>query len=76
MWKRFVVRKDKIINHIITSILYCSIDFVREDIEYSATVTGVDIAGNIGEESDPVFFTLDSEYFQYICLQINYYLYM
>ena len=31
-------------------------DFVREDIEYSATVTGVDIAGNIGEESDPVFF--------------------
>ena len=45
-------------------------DFVREDIEYSATVTGVDIAGNIGEESDPVFFTLDSEYFQYICLQI------
>ena len=29
-------------------------DFVREDIEYSATVTGVDIAGNIGEESDPV----------------------
>ena len=51
-------------------------DFVREDIEYSATVTGVDISGNIGEESDPVFFTLDSEYFQYICLQINYYLYM
>ena len=42
--------------------------FVREDIEYSATVTSVDIAGNIGEESDPVFFTLDSEYFQYICL--------
>ena len=38
-------------------------DFVRKDIEYSATVTGVDIAGNIGEESDPVFFTLDSEYF-------------
>ena len=37
-------------------------DFVREDIEYSATVTGVDIAGNIGEESDPVFFKLDSEY--------------
>ena len=51
-------------------------DFVREDIEYSATVTGVDIAGNIGEESDPVFFTLDSEYFQYICLLINYYLYI
>ena len=51
-------------------------DFVREDIEYSATVTGVDIAGNIGEESDPVFFTLDSEYFQYICLQINSYLYL
>ena len=51
-------------------------DFVREDIEYSATVTGVDIAGNIGEESDPVFFTLDSEYLQYICLQINYYLYL
>ena len=43
-------------------------DFVREDIEYSATVTGVDIAGNKGEESDPVFFILDSEYFQYICL--------
>ena len=51
-------------------------DFVREDIEYSATVTGVDIAGNIGEEGDPVFFTLDSEYFQYICLLINYYLYL
>ena len=50
--------------------------FVREDIEYSATVTGVDIAGNIGEESDPVFFTLDSECLQYICLQINYYLYL
>ena len=45
-------------------------DFEREDIEYNATVTGVDIAGNIVEESDPVFFTLDSEYFQYICLQI------
>ena len=42
---------------------------MREDIEYSATVTGVDIAGNIGEESDPVFFTLDSEYFAIICLQ-------
>ena len=51
-------------------------DFVREDVEYSATVTGVDIAGNIGEESDPVFFILDSEYFQYICLQINYYLHL
>ena len=51
-------------------------DFVREDIEYSATVTGVDIASNIGEESDPVFFILDSEYFQYICLQINYYLHL
>ena len=51
-------------------------DFVREDIEYSATVTGVDIAGNIGEESDPVFFILDSEYFQYICLQINYCIYL
>ena len=47
-----------------------------EDIEYSATVTGVDIAGNIGEESDPVFFILDSEYFQYICLQINYCIYL
>ena len=45
-------------------------DFEREDIEYNATVTGVDVAGNIGEESDPVFFTLDSEYFQNICLQI------
>ena len=65
------MRKDKIISHIITSTLYCSIDFVREDIEYSATGTGVDIAGNIGEESDSVFFTLDSEYFQYICLQIK-----
>ena len=41
-------------------------DFVREDIEYNATVTGVDIAGNIGEESDPVFFTLDSEYSIYL----------
>ena len=51
-------------------------DFVREDIEYSATVTGVDIAGNIGEESDPVFFILDSEYLQYICLQINYCIYL
>ena len=51
-------------------------DFVSENIEYSATVTGVDIAGNIGEESDPVFFTLDSEYFQYICLQINYCIYL
>ena len=51
-------------------------DFVREDIEYSATVTGVDIAGNIGEESDPAFFILDSEYFQFICMQINYYLYL
>ena len=50
------MRKDKIYKHIVTSILYCSIDFVMEDIEYSATVTGVDIAGNIGEESDPVFF--------------------
>ena len=45
-------------------------NFEREDIEYNATVTGVDIAGNIGEESDPVFFTLDSEYFQYIYLEI------
>ena len=51
-------------------------DFVREDIEYSATVTGVDIAGNIGEESDPVFFILDSEYFQYTCIQTNYYLHL
>ena len=64
------MRIDKIYKHIVTSILYCSIDFVMEDIEYSATVTGVDIAGSIGEESDPVFFTLDSEYFQYICIQI------
>ena len=45
-------------------------DFEREDIEYNATITGVDIAGNIGEESDPVLFTLDSEYFQYIWFQI------
>ena len=51
-------------------------DFVREDIEYSATVTGVDIAGNIGDESDAVFFILDSEYLQYICLQINYCIYL
>ena len=28
----------------VTSILYCSIDFVREGIKYSASVTGVDDA--------------------------------
>ena len=38
-------------------------DFAKEDIEHNATVTGVDIVGNIGEESDPVFFTLDSKCF-------------
>ena len=38
-----------------------NIDFIIGDSEYTVTVTGVDITGNIGEESDPVFFTLDSE---------------
>ena len=38
-----------------------NIDFIIGDNEYAVTVTGVDITGNIGEESDPVFFILDSE---------------
>ena len=67
------------ISHYIVKTSYNRIDigdFVREDIKYNATVTGVDIADNIGEESVPVFFTLDSEYLQYICLKINYCIYL